>query len=168
MKEKRQIFDSNCKPTGKYYFAGEPLPEDCYAMVVMIAIENSHGEFLMQKRSPLKSSPLTWAVTGGHPCYNESNLQGIIREVKEEIGLDIENENIISFFLGIDGKPCREMYYCKKDVDIDKLVLQPEEVEAVAWLSKDKILDMIKSNSLPQNQISFFNKLFMWKENNKV
>ncbi len=123
MKEKRQIFNSDCQPTGQCYFAGEPLADGCYPIVVMIAIENSRCEFSMQRRSKLKSTPLTWAVTGGHPTFDETNMQGIIREVKEEMGLDIEKDTIISFWLGCDGRVCREMFYCIKDVDLNKLVL---------------------------------------------
>ncbi len=122
MKEKRQFFDLNCKPTGKYYYPGDVVPEGCLVIVVMIAIENSRGDFLMQKRSRFKTSPLTWTVTGGHPCFDETNVQGMIREVKEELGLDIQNDKIESFFLGCDTV-CREMFYCKKDLDIDKLVI---------------------------------------------
>ena len=52
-------------------------------MVVMIAIQNSKGEFLMQKRSENKGGD--WGVTGGHPKSGESPVEGIITEVKEEL-----------------------------------------------------------------------------------
>lgn len=162
MKEKRQFFDLNCKPTGKYYYPGDVVPEGCLPIVVMIAIENSRGDFLMQKRSRFKTSPLTWTVTGGHPCFDETNVQGMIREVKEELGLDIQNEKIESFFLGCDTV-CREMFYCKKDLDIDKLVIQPEEVEAVAWFSREKILQMMENGELSRNQTFFYQKFFEWQ-----
>ena len=50
--EKRDLYDYNCQKTGKTYFKGEDIPEGYYPMVVAIAIQNSKGEFLMQKRSP--------------------------------------------------------------------------------------------------------------------
>ncbi len=167
MKEKRQLFDLNCKPTGKSYYAGEIVSDEYLAMVVMIAIENSHGDFLMQKRSRFKTSPLTWTVTGGHPCFDETNLRGVVREVKEELGLDIQNEKIESFCLCRDGRVCREMFYCKKDFEIKSLVLQPEEVEDVAWFSRDKILNMMDSKELSRNQIFFYQKFFEWENKNK-
>ena len=92
MKEKRQAFNSDCQPTGLYYFAGEPIPEGGYPIVVMIAIENSKGEFLMQKRSKFTSSPLTWTVTGGHPTFDENNKQAVVREVKKVFGLALTEE----------------------------------------------------------------------------
>lgn len=163
MKEKRQAFNSDCQPTGLYYFAGEPIPEGGYPIVVMIAIENSKGEFLMQKRSKFTSSPLTWTVTGGHPTFDENNKQAVVREVKEELGLDISKDKIESFWLGFDGRVCREMFYCKKDVDINNLTLQVEEVDSAAWFTKDKILKMIESKEFSPNQIFFFTNFFAWK-----
>lgn len=165
MKEKRQLFDLNCQPTGKGYYVGDVVPEGYLVMVVMIAIENSRGDFLMQKRSRFKTSPLTWTVTGGHPCFDETNLQGMIREVKEELGLDIQNDKVESFYICRDGEVCREMFYCKKDLDIDKLVLQPEEVEDVAWFSREKVLQMMKEGKLSRNQTFFYQKFFEWQNN---
>lgn len=164
MKEKRQAYNSKCEATGLYYFAGEKLPEGFYPIVVMIAIENSKGEFLMQRRSKFKTSPLTWTVTGGHPTFDENNIQAVAREVKEELGLDISQDKIESFWLGWDGKVCREMFYCKKDLDLNKLILQVEEVDSVAWFSKSKILKMIKDKEFTQNQILFFSNFFEWKD----
>ncbi|MEG1009273.1 MAG: hypothetical protein RSF67_05615 [Clostridia bacterium] len=50
MKEERDLYNSNLELTGKTYFKGDSIPENYYPMVVMIAIQNSKGEFLMQRR----------------------------------------------------------------------------------------------------------------------
>ena len=163
-KEKRRLFNAGCEPTERFYYAGEEKPEGLFSMVAMIAIENKEGEFLMQKRSKFKTQPLTWSVTMGHPTFDETNIQGIIREVKEEIGLDVSHCKIKSFWKGFDdrNRGCREMFFVKKDVDLNKLVLQPEEVVDVAWFSKNKILTMIENQELMPAQIDFFKKLFDW------
>ena len=84
-KEKRDLYDKNLKLTGKTYYKGDKVPEGYYPMVVMIAIENSKGEFLMQKRVPRKGGD--YGVTGGHPKSGETPYEGIITEVKEELGI---------------------------------------------------------------------------------
>ena len=53
-KEKRDLYNKNSELTGLTYYKGDVVPEGYYPMVVMIAIENSKGEFLMQKRVPRK------------------------------------------------------------------------------------------------------------------
>jgi isopentenyldiphosphate isomerase len=166
MREKRQAFDKNCQPLGKYYFNENRLPKNCCIMVVMIVIENYNGEFLIQKRSQFTSSPLTWAVTSGHPTFKETNVQGVIREVKEELGLDIKNDKIESFFKNCEGRVCREMFYCQKDFSLDELKLEPREVESVALFSKEKILEMIKAKQFAPHQILFLEKLFEWQKEN--
>ena len=167
MKEKRQFFNSNCEPTGKYYYKGDKFPPDCFAIVVMIAIQNSNGDFMMQQRAEGKSCPHEWTVTGGHPTFDETNLQGIVREVQEELGLDISSCKIDSFWKGFDGRVCREMYFTKLDVNLSDLVLQEEEVEDVAWFSRDKIISLMQSQQIIPNQIDFYNKFFEWEKTQK-
>ena len=50
MREERDLYNKNLELTGKTYFKGDSIPADYYPMVVMIAIQNANGEFLMQKR----------------------------------------------------------------------------------------------------------------------
>lgn len=42
------------------------------------------------------------------------------------------------------------VYQCDDEIDIDKLVFQPEEVVQVKWYSKDEILDLIKNGKIPR------------------
>ena len=75
-KEKRDLYNKNSELTGLTYYKGDKVPEGYYPMVVMIAIENSKGEFLMQKRVPRKGGD--YGVTGGHPKSGETPYEGII------------------------------------------------------------------------------------------
>ena len=119
MKEERDLYDSNLKLTGQTYFKGDIIPQGVYPMVVMIAIQNSNGEFLMQKRAESKGGD--WGVTGGHPKHGETPKEGIITEVEEELGIDISNQEITEFSHGCDGEDCYIMYYTKLDLDINEL-----------------------------------------------
>lgn len=67
MREKRDLYNSHLQLSGKTYFKGDNIPIGLYPMVVMIAIQNSKGEFLMQKRVESKGGD--WGVTGGHPKH---------------------------------------------------------------------------------------------------
>ena len=93
--ELRDLYDANGKLTNLTYKKGDKIPEGYYPMVVMIAIENNNNEFLMQKR--VKEKGGDWGVTGGHPKSGETPYEGIITEVKEELGIDISGEKIIEF-----------------------------------------------------------------------
>ena len=158
MVEQRELFNKDLKPTGIYYAAGEQIPDGYYDLVVMIAIENCKGKFLMQKRSKSKGGGL--AVTGGHPKANETALCGIILEVKEELGISIENYEIKQFWTGITGKHIRTMFYVKIDDKIKNIKLQKSEVQKIKWLDVSKIRKLISKNKLSHNQVDFYTKLF--------
>lgn len=165
MKELRDLYDENLNKTGLTYHKGETIKEGYYPMVVMIAIQNSDGKFLMQKRVPSKGGD--WGVTGGHPKSGETELEGIITEVKEELGIDISKEKIIEFNHGCDGKDCYRMYYVKLDLDINKLNIQKEELSEVRWFSMEELNDMVKNNILNSDQIAFFKKSVDYIESTK-
>lgn len=83
MRELRDLYDRNGNRTEYTYYKGDEIPKGYYPMVVMIAIQNSNEEFLMQKRVASKGGD--WGVTGGHPKSGEDPITGIITEVKEEL-----------------------------------------------------------------------------------
>ena len=156
MREKRDLYNKDSELTGLTYYKGDSIPEGYYPMVVMIAIQNSEGKFLMQKRVPSKGGD--YGVTGGHPKSGETPYEGIITEVKEELGIDISDKEIIEFNSGCDGVDCYKMYYTKLDISMDEFVIQEEELSEVRWFSIDELEDMVDKKILNQNQIDFFIK----------
>lgn len=137
--EIRDLYDENRILTGETIIKGKTYPANRRILVVAIIIQNSKGEFLIQKRSVEKDGK--WATTGGHPKAGETSLEGIITEVKEEIGLDIDNP--IMFYTDGDDKVFCDLYYLKKDINLKDLKLQKEEVETVKWLSLDEIKQLV-------------------------
>ena len=130
----------------------------------MVVIRNSNGEFLMQKRSLSKGGD--WGVTGGHPKSGETPIEGIITEVKEELGLDFSNENFIEYDSGCDGKDCYKMYFVTKDINIDDITIQQEELSEVRWFTMDELKSMVNSGELNEDQIDCFNKVCDYLSNN--
>ena len=157
MSELRDLYDINSNKTDKTYKKGESIPEGYYPMVVMVVIRNSDGEFLMQKRVEAKGGD--WGVTGGHPKSGETPLEGIVTEVQEELGLDFSNETFIEYDSGCDGSDCYKMYFVNKDVDLEDITIQEEELSEVRWFSMDELNHMVETGELNENQISCFIKV---------
>lgn len=166
MPELRDLYDINSNKTDKTYYKGDKIPEGYYPMVVMIVIRNSKGEFLMQKRVASKGGD--WGVTGGHPKSGESPIEGIITEVKEELGLDFSKENITEYDSGCDGVDCYKMYFITKDIKIEDMTIQEEELTEVKWFSMEELEEMVRKNELNENQISCFIKVCDFINKNKL
>lgn len=164
MTELRDLYDINSNKTNKTYRKGDLIPEGYYPMVVMVVIKNSNGEFLMQKRVESKGGD--WGVTGGHPKSGETPIEGIITEVKEELGLDFSKENFIEYDFGCDGKDCYKMYFVTKDININDITIQQEELSEVRWFTMDELKGMVNSGELNEDQIACFNKVCNYLNNN--
>lgn len=156
MEEKFDVLDEKGNYTGKIESRKICHQSGLYHKAVAVWIINSKGQVLLQKRSPNKRMwPNTWDITaGGHVLAGEFGFESIIRETKEELGLDIDKENII--FIGscistnikgdIINNHFNEFYIINKDIDETKLKLQEEEVEEVKWMNKDEIIERVRNN----------------------
>ena len=166
MPELRDLYDINSNKTDKTYYKGQSIPEGYYPMVVMAVIRNTKGEFLMQKRVESKGGD--WGVTGGHPKSGETPQEGIITEIKEELGLDFSKENFIEYDSGCDGIDCYKMYFVIKDIDLKDITIQEEELTEVRWFSMEELNNMVKTKELNENQISCFIKVCDYLNKNKL
>lgn len=163
MKELRDLYDINSNLTGLTYYKGDIIPDGYYPMVVMVVIRNSKGEFLMQKRVESKGGD--WGVTGGHPKSGETPIQGIITEVKEELGLNFKEEDFTLYNSGCDGKDCYKMYFTTKDIDLNDIVIQKEELSEVRWFSMEELNNMVDTKELNEDQVACFKKVVNYLNN---
>lgn len=167
--EKRDLYDKNRKITGETIYKGEEIPDGKYITVVLVYIQNSEGKFLIQKRSKEKNGK--FATTGGHPKSGENSIQGIITEIKEEIGLDVKPDNLQLYFSQRfdDEKVFGDAYYLKMDVEnIESLKLQKEEVDSVHWFSADEIKQLRKEEKYFKSHYEEFEILLNWLKKKQV
>ena len=165
--EIRDLYDVHKNLTGKTFVKGEQVPVGYYYLIVAIVIENSKGEFLIQKRVPRKGG--RWALTAGHPKSGENSFEGICSETLEELGIDISNDNPLLIDTWINNDQIFDIYYLKKDIDLADIVIQEEELSEVKWFSMDKLKEMVDKKELNDNQISCFTKVvdYLEKEGDK-
>ncbi len=112
---------------------------------VHIWIINSQKEILMQKRNPHKETfPNMWAISvAGHVQTGETPIEACQRELKEELGIDVKEEelthlfklNRIQSFPAFTIKVIDEVYLLKKDLDVNRLTIQKDELVKVKYFS---------------------------------
>ena len=139
--EYRDLFDENRVLTGEKIEKHDPVPTGRYYVTVMVFMENSNGEVLLQQRSASKGGQ--WATTGGHPKAGETSLIGMQTEIEEEIGVSVSTDELILFKTIQTEDDFVDFYYLKKDVSVEDLKIQDEEVQNVRWFTKEKIEEMI-------------------------
>lgn len=161
--EKRDLYDINRKLTGEFIYKGQPIPRNRKILVVLVFIQNSNGDFLIQKRSIQKGG--LYASTGGHPKSGETSIQGMITEIKEEIGLNIPENELKLFYSDSDDEVFFDLYYAKKDIDISSLTLQKEEVESVEWFSINQIQQLVSDEKFLKSHSEAFEKTLIFLKN---
>jgi len=147
--EKWDLYDAKRNKLNRTVNRGEPLPPGTYHLVVHLCLFNSDGQLLCQRRTITKATyPLYWDVTvGGSALSGEDSKQAIHREVVEEIGLDIDFSQVEKIFTVTFIEYIDDYYFIISDINPEDLVLQKDEVCAVAYYDLDEIEKMIKEGN---------------------
>lgn len=155
------LYDADRQKTDKTYIRGSAQPKGFYRLVVHVCIFNDKHEMLIQRRTFNKKMPGLWDVTcGGAVSTTEPSNIAAGRELKEELGLDIDFRNkrpalTANFAFGFD-----DFYVLNEEVDLASLVLQKEEVSDARWESLDGVLKLRRENKFVGYKENFIRFLF--------
>ena len=151
MAEFWDIYDEQRNKTGKLAERGvDKLKEGEYHIIVVALILNSKNEILMTKRAPTKmAEPLKWELTGGSIVAGETSLQGMLREIEEEIGLIFTPEEA-TFLTSIRRdeitRDFKDIWLFKKDVKIEDITFADGEAIDAKWVTIEEFLQMKDNN----------------------
>lgn len=163
------VYDDNGQKTGKVVERGtkdDSLARGEHIAVAIIYIENSKNEFLIQKTSKQKGG--IYSSTGGHVEHDEKPIDTIKREVKEELGVDINNDNIIDLGHIVFDFPVRFIFYLKKDIDLKNIVLKKDEVESVSYLNKSELEDIIAKGLMHNAHAKILEQVMKYKTEKNI
>ncbi len=163
-----EIFDLYTRDREKTDYTvrrGEPIPDGYYHIAVHVCIFNSKDEMLIQQRQPFKEGwPNMWDITvGGSVVRGETSKAAAEREVLEEIGYKLNLDDTRPILTVHFEKGFDDIYTVHKDLDIGKLKLQYEEVQAVKWASEVEINEMIDKGIFIPFHKSLINLLFFMR-----
>ena len=157
------MYDSKKILTDEVIKKGEKVPSGRYYITVIVFIENNQGEFLLQKR--VKEKDGKWATTGGHPKAGESSLEGIVTEIDEELGIRIKQNELTLFKTIQTEDDFVDLYYLKKNLKIEDIKIQSEEVAGVMWASREKINELIINGTFSSSHKNFYNYCLEFLDN---
>lgn len=141
-------------PTGKSAPKSEIHSKGLYHNTAHIWLYTKAGEILLSQRAASKTiCPLLWDVSvAGHIDAGESLLTAAIREVQEEIGLKIQEQDLekIGVFEcfqtydnGIIDNEFHNTFISELKVDLSQLKLQTDEVEAIKLVTLKEFKNLI-------------------------
>ena len=152
------ILDENGNKTGRTIDKADPMSRapGIYHQGVDVWIINSENKILIQKRAPQKKlEPNVWAMTGGSVIKGETEVETIKREAFEELGIDLDMDHAVKELHYKTGCVWIEGYIVRQDIDLDKVVMQPDEVSEVKFATYDEIEELYNTNNFIQNRWEF-------------
>ncbi|RVU55061.1 NUDIX hydrolase [Anaerosphaera multitolerans] len=160
MAEFWDVYNSKGKKKNKVIKKGQPLLEGEYHLIVECWIRCGKNLYLLQKRSANKKMfPNMWYCSAGGSVHaGEEPRDGLIREVKEELGLDISKDEIKLKRIIFEESSIFYIYLVDSEVDLNSLKLQSEEVAEAKIASLEEIKELIREGKMIY--LDYYDKFF--------
>ena len=148
------IFDENNNPIGKIKEKRQAHEDGSFHRTAHVWILNDKNELLLQKRSASKKShPNCWDISGaGHIMAGESAIDGAIRELKEELGVEVKDKDLqyIATIKSTKNPKNMEFQYvyllnCNKE--IEEYIFEDDEVAKVKYVYYEELEKMVEERA---------------------
>ncbi len=175
MDELIDILTPEGKPTGKTALKSEAHKNGWFHATVHIWLFTADKKILLQKRALTKKVfPGLWDISvAGHIGAGESILSSAKREVFEEIGLELQEKDLIkigtrihkvSHKNGIQDNEHHHIFIAELKEPVHKLTIQKEEVDDIklfdlSVLKSTKNLENILLSRFHDYYVSVFDKI---------
>ncbi len=153
------IVDEHGIPTGVQHMKSYAHKKGLPHASVHVWLLNHNDELLFQRRSLNKNTfPGLWDVSAaGHIGASEDPKKAALREVNEEIGIQLSAKDLIRVGLwherhshsnGVIDDEIHIIYVAKKAIDLEDVNLQEEEVMAVRLLPIEAFRNKLANNKI--------------------
>ena len=145
------IFDENNNPIGTIKEKQQAHEDGNFHRTAHIWIINNKNELLLQKRSATKKThPNCWDISAaGHIKAGENVIDGAIRELKEELGVEIEEKDLQYITTIKSTKNPKNMefqyvYLLKCNKNVEQYIFKDGEVSDVKYIFYKDLEKMVK------------------------
>lgn len=121
-----------------------------------------NGKFLVVRRSATDSfMPLTWDTPGGSLDFGEDPIDAVIRESKEEAGLDVKVNKLIychNQFYSDTGHHWFALVYECEIIGDQTVNIDLSEHDEYRWVTLEELKDLPKIHFLEDFYINYLTK----------
>lgn len=155
-KEYFDILDENGHKTGKTKLRSEVHRDGDWHKAVHIWIINNNGDILLQRRCATKdSNPNMLDISSaGHLSAGDDSLSGAIRELKEELNIDVKPEDLqfiktlkrsSKYTETFINNEFDDLYILRTNKRIEDMKYQKEEISEIFYVPYKEFKEMIKN-----------------------
>ena len=143
------VYDKKGKWKRRAIRKGERLKNDEYHIIVEGWILRDYGNFIIQRRALDKKSfaGMWYCSAGGSVISRETPKEGMVREFKEELGVDISEEELHLKRIITEKNTIFYIFLVRKNISLDEIKLQEEEVMDVDLADPNKIRKMVEDKT---------------------
>ena len=152
------VLDENGKKTGDVKPRDQVHRDGNWHRTVIVWIMNSGKEVLLQKRSPAREKyPNMWHISvAGHILAGEASMATVIKEVKEELGLDLKAKDIKFLFTTCKSSTPKpnytenefsDVFLVEKDVDVGEIIMDTDEVVDAKFFKWEEYKNIVKEKN---------------------
>lgn len=148
MEEYWDIYDKNRVFQNRTIRRGDPFDDGDYYVCCEVCFQNAKGELLVTLRNPNKKAGGLWEFVGGGVLAGETTAQAAAREVKEEIGIDITENELLFLYEYKRKNYFMDIYLVNKDIDVNELALDINETIDAKWVTREELKTMIDNQQV--------------------
>ena len=143
------VYDKKGKWKRRAIRKGERLKNNEYHIIVEGWILREDGNFIIQRRSRNKKSfaGMWYCSAGGSVISRETPKEGMVREFKEELGIDIKEDELHLKRIITEKNTIFYIFLVRKNISLDEITLQEEEVMDVDLADPNKIRKMVEDKT---------------------
>ena len=143
------VYDKKGKWKRRVIRKGERLKNDEYHIIVEGWILRDDGNFIIQRRALDKKSfaGMWYCSAVGSVISRGTPKEGMVREFKEELGIDISEEELHLKRIITEKNTIFYIFLVRKNISLGEIKLQEEEVMDVDLADPNKIRKMVEDKT---------------------
>lgn len=145
------LYNADRKPLHRTHQRGTPLNAGEYHIGVGIwTVNHAHKILLTLRDSRKRWCPDMWEKTSGAVLAGETSMQGAVRELREETGIIVSEEELTKIRSYQTDFQLIDLYLLCRDASLSDLILQPGETVDAKWVTVSVFEEMARQGLIAE------------------